>query len=815
MAKIPFKVSARTAKLIGLENFSNEEGAIIELVKNTYDADAKNCILIFDLKYDQFVKEDGEKYQIANRKDSRIYIIDNGNGMTDKVITNQWMTIGTDDKLYQHITEGGRVKTGAKGIGRFALNRLGLVTELLTISKETKLGSYWKVNWNDFDKSGATVSEIEADLVEKLELNLKNEISNRFSGFERIEQLLGDTPFETGTLIEISSLNDNWELDQLDKLFGNLEMLLPPNEQSDFEIHFFSTSEDDKFGKVKTAYYDDYDYKVETKYFDDEKRTLEIKITRNELDIDIIENRYHEIFEYNSMQKFPFRIQDLKSRTITLNKTLDLILSDEIEPDLINQIGEFTFTFYYLKNTKSDDKQDGDLRKYPYRDFNSANRKSWLKRFGGVKIFRDDFRIRPYGENGEDWLKLGERQAQSPGGAGQKLGGYRIRPNQIAGTINISRIHNLSFQDKSGREGIRENSAFELFKNILKEIISIFEKDRNQIMFHLSEVYKKRNKEAEAKQKAQEAADKVKREKELEERAREEQEKNRGNKDDINIPERTGQTSEREITLADGVHILTREIDEKDNEIRLLRNLASVGLIISSFAHEVKSLRSRLIPRTSFLLRELKNHLNEKELNLLDKDDNPFYMIKLIQEEDTKLKHWLEYSLNTLKRDKRERSNLNFGDYFEGFKSTWCKALDQRNCKIHLNGTKDVAYGFRAFEVDMDSIFNNLLSNSLNALKGVKVEQKAIEISWKKSNDNIEIIFSDNGKGLDKKYEDNPEEIFKLLETSKKDKEGNIIGTGLGLYIVKSIIEEYNNSSISIIKVKNGLSLKITFKSRK
>lgn len=48
--KIPFKVSARTARLIGLENFSTEEGAIIELVKNTYDADANKCILIFDLK---------------------------------------------------------------------------------------------------------------------------------------------------------------------------------------------------------------------------------------------------------------------------------------------------------------------------------------------------------------------------------------------------------------------------------------------------------------------------------------------------------------------------------------------------------------------------------------------------------------------------------------------------------------------------------------------------------------------------------------------------------------------------------------------
>ena len=325
-------------------------------------------------------------------------------------------------------------------------------------------------------------------------------------------------------------------------------------------------------------------------------------------------------------------------------------------------------------------------------------------------------------------------------------------------------------------------------------------------MYHFSELHKKKNKEAEAKRKAQEEAERIRKEKE---------EKEEGGNDSQEEPKNDGESSNTEETLAEGVEILTRELDEKDEEIRLLRNLASVGLIISSFAHEVKSLRSRLIPRTSFLLRELKNHLNEKELEKsLDKDDNPFYMIRLIQDEDTKLKHWLEYSLNTLKRDKRERSNLNFGEYFDKFKSTWSKALEQRNIKISLKGTKDSNMVIRAFEVDMDSIFNNLLSNSMNYLKGVKGRQKLIEIEWKRLDDKIEIKFSDNGKGLDEQYLDNPEEIFKLLESSKKDKKGDTIGTGLGLYIVKSIIEEYNNSSISILGVKDGLKHKITFKTR-
>lgn len=806
MSKIPFKVSARTAKLIGLENFSNEEGAIIELVKNTYDADGSNCILLFDLVLTETLDDNDEIIYHTDKHNSKIYIIDNGVGMTKEVISNQWMTIGTDDKLYEHLSDNGRVKTGAKGIGRFALNRLGLVTQLHTISKKSDEKLRWEVNWSDFDQTGTTVSQVKADLEDKADLNLKSELLNKFSDHKNLKDLLEKMSFDTGTIIEISELNDNWEPSQLKDLFGNLEMLLPPKEQSDFEIHLFSATDIESFGKVKTAYYDDYDYKLEAKYKGSDGGNIEIEITRNELDIEAIENRYAEIFDFDLMKKHPYRLEDFKKKSITITKSLSSILSDEIDDDLLSKVGKFNFNFYYLKNTISDDKQDGDLKKYPYKNFSSASRKAWLRRFGGVKIFRDDFRIRPYGENGQDWLKLGERQSQSPGGAGQRLGGYRIRPNQIAGTINISRIDNLNFQDKSGREGIIENDVFLLFENIIKEIISFFEKDRNTIMYHFSELHKKKNKEAEAKRKAQEEAERIRKEKE---------EKEEGGNDSQEDPRNDGESSNTEETLAEGVEILTRELDEKDEEIRLLRNLASVGLIISSFAHEVKSLRSRLIPRTSFLLRELKNHLNEKELEKsLDKDDNPFYMIKLIQDEDTKLKHWLEYSLNTLKRDKRERSNLNFGEYFDKFKSTWSKALEQRNIKISLKGTKDSNMVIRAFEVDMDSIFNNLLSNSMNYLKGVKGRQKLIEIEWKRLDDKIEIKFSDNGKGLDEQYLDNPEEIFKLLESSKKDKKGDTIGTGLGLYIVKSIIEEYNNSSISILGVKDGLKHKITFKTR-
>lgn len=838
--KIPFKVSARTAKLIGLENFSTEEGAVIELVKNTYDADASRCILIFDLKIkkEKVINVEGAEIEIEKfeRENSCIYIIDNGIGMYDKIIQNQWMTIGTDDKLYEHTTEGGRIKTGAKGIGRFALNRLGMLTNMTSLpsvlgvedekeirvdsleTPNTKLipntnniGFEWTVDWKDFDKKGATVSDVEAVLSVKENVNLKHEYVNRFSSYPKIKELLQKIDFKSGTVIEITELNDEWNEDKLKKLFGNLEMLLPPEEQSDFGIDLFLLGNLEEFGTLKRAFYDDYDYKLKATYNNENDKTLNIEISRNELDVDSLENRYTEVFGFDMMKNSPYKLEDFRKEKIVFNLPIEKLISEKVDKKLLERVGKFDFTFYFLKNTISDDKEDGDLKKYPYKSINSANRKSWIKKFGGIKIFRDDFRIRPYGENGDDWLRLGERQAQSPGGVGQRLGGYKIRPNQIAGTIKISRLHNESFQDKSGREGIIENEEFELFKNILLDIIGLFEKDRNVVMYNLSQLHNNRNEEAETLRKAKEDAERIRKQKEQ----RKDYSNDFDRKNGDNTANENKEYSESEENMADAILILEKDNEKKDEELRLLRSLASVGLIISSFAHEVRSLRARLIPRTKFLVDELRNHLDANELaKTLDKDDNPFYMIDLMRDEDTKLKHWLDYSLSTLKVDKRERKNLEFYQYFENFKANWSKALEQRNITLMLNKIDDVDYIIRAFEVNMDSVFNNLLSNSINAHNGFNKEQKKIEISLQKKENDIEIIFSDNAKGLDLKYIDNPEEIFNLNESSKTDNKGNKVGTGLGLYIVKSIIEEYNNSSISIIKIDKGLTFKITFKTR-
>ena len=124
--------------------------------------------------------------------------------------------------------------------------------------------------------------------------------------------------------------------------------------------------------------------------------------------------------------------------------------------------------------------QDGSRDNYYYKVI-SKKRSIWLKQHGGIKIYRDNFLVRPYGDpdaDSFDWLGIDARQASNPAGIGNASESWRVRNAQGQGTIFISRINNDSILDKSSREGIIENEYFKLFKEVIVKVISVFEKDR-------------------------------------------------------------------------------------------------------------------------------------------------------------------------------------------------------------------------------------------------------------------------------------------------------------------------------------------------
>lgn len=759
--KIPFTASARTAMLIGAENFSNPEGAIIELVKNTYDADSSFCYILFD----------GPDEQITD-----IYIIDYGCGMDISTIQNCWMQIGTDDKQQNVQTANGRIKSGAKGIGRFALNRLGSQAVMYT-HKNGEDAYAWKVDWNDFDAPGKKINEIMADL----EVISIQEIKFSLSLLsERFNVLLPE--FNTGTILKISNLADSWGEESVRHLFSSLQDLVPPFNIPAFKLFLYAANISD-LGIVETKLYEDFDYKVSACY---KNQILNLKIERNELDINLLATEYSDLFTLEDMQRSPYSLEDFKRGFFELQMSLlDLnVENKQLLEQQLDKIGDFQFDFFFVKNSKSDIKSESSDTKYPYRLFSPAHRRPWMKRNVGVKIYRDGFRVRPYGENGDDWLHLGDRYAKNPVGAGHRKGGYHIRQNQIVGAVEISRIDNVYLQDKSGREGLQENVIFEIFKDILLGIINLMEVDRNIIMYNLSKLYDIKN----PKEKSKKEADKAQKEGYV--------------------------TIEAFNAVSNGYSVLKEELEEKETELRLLRNLASTGLVITSFSHELKNFRNIAEQRADLLIKMLNSVTSESELKEkgINPYQNPYEFAKDLKQKDNQIRSWLEFSINSISSNKREKTIVNLQEYFDNFYGTWKNITEELRIDFEVVGfVPDMK--IKAYAIDLDTIFNNLISNSIYAIKERKsINNRNIKILGCLKDDLITIQFLDTGKGLDKQYQENPSKVFDAFESSKVDKNGMKIGTGLGLYIVKSTIDGFKDGEVHVLPVSEGFCIEVKFK---
>jgi len=846
MTQISFSVSARTARLIGQENFTNAEGAIIELVKNGYDADAKLCLVIFDIPFPNIpevlsikefdslelepplkkgfhfentifkIKENLDQEILAELKSffykkNSIYIIDNGDGMDDITIENHWMTIGTGNKEKDYISQDGRVKTGAKGIGRFALDRLGALTRLWTRPKKGENGYKWIMDWQQFEAPGLILSDIKASLLSEENLSLDRIIRKKFSLLPFVNNF-GQDIFEKGTLIQIKNLRDNWSQREIQNVYKSLEALIPPKElRIPFRVFQGDIQNPKSFGEVETAFFNEYDYKCFARY-NSTDLTVTIDIERNELEMSTVKARFKHLFD-DVVE--PYDLKTLEEKEFTIKKTVNQILKwskNKENEERLREVGDFDFTFYFIKNNISR-KED-----YPIKSFNSSERTSVLNRFGGIKIYRDSFRVRPYGDPGNDWLDLGRRASKSPAGPGQRIGDWRVGSNQVAGIINISRIHNEQIIDKSDRGALVENLTFTLFKNIITGIIHEFEYDRTKILnpFYLfNEEEKKRVEQERIRQEAIILAEKL-----YEARIVKEEKSNhfdndpnfsqqKTNSNQKNTNSNTEQKEEFRKIIEDSFQQF-RTDDEKDAEIAQVRNLASLGLILSSFAHELRGLKNNIneIPQLEAIFEKIASPELKSSYSYKDGKN----IIELLKSDGEKIEHWVDYSLTAIKKDKRKRTNLNFNEYFLSLKKNWNKVLQERN--IYLNTIEHkYNYNFRAFEIDMNTIFGNLISNSIDSFNNLsEIIAREITIDHKIEDNKIKILYSDNGTGLPDVFT-NKEDIFLAFTTSKKDKNGMDIGTGLGMYLVKGVVDD-NNGIIEVLDSKKGFKLKIEFPTR-
>ena len=837
MIRIPFKVSARTARLIGRENVATSKGAVIELVKNGYDEDSRYSIIYIDninsvfhelLSAEQYnslllagvdqsllervyikkedayvVRESVGSYistLVQRQKElAELYIIDCGEGMTRLIIENYWMTIGTDNKSSNYITHNGRIKAGAKGIGRFALDKLGEKCEMLTffdpnvhdcVDEDVAVKGYrWNVNWSDFDGTGATIDSIGADLegltstyLETIKsLNIPTNIKNLLTKYNAAH----------GTILRITDLRDIWDEDTVVQLYDDLGVLVPYSEDQDYSIILKASLTPEKYGEVKSAFCDDYDYKLVAHATSDQK--VKITIYRNEYNVESIPQSF---FRRPNQQKENYSRETFLRGFWTLERTFSELIPGYKDNDILHvfeNIGAFDFTFYFMKRTAT---QKDEMRFF-YKHCSYNLRSEWLDKFGGIKLFRDKFRVRPYGERNNsafDWLGLGARKQKSPAGVAKSNGGYRVEVENVAGAICISRLTNINFEDKSSREGLQENRSFSVFKMLIQGIISIFEEDRSTIARELAADDLDRNGDAQNQALAEQLARRI-------------MEKHR---DSFESEEDRQNPHYRSMTLLAALNERkTQEIEQLREEQKMLRALASSGLMLASFSHDLSKLNNSMGYRYDMIKSLFLEKLPETVFQDCEDRKNPYLLLDTAKQTDEKMQNWLNFSIGIIKKDKRKRRDIILSTYFHNLKLIWASIFDARAIRCDVNGVNNLK--IRAFEIDFDSIFYNLFSNSIEAFIRLRENrERIISINFEVTNESVVCEYRDSGPGLSPDIV-NPEDILKPMYTTKRSKlTGEEIGTGLGMWIVKLVAED-NDATINLLNPVEGFGMNIIF----
>jgi len=822
MARIPFKVSARAARLIGRENVATSQGAITELVKNAYDADATSCAIFFlprekstptSLTEKQFVElhgvlanaedfypliddkrvlrselteEDRTSIDAAFQNILDLWIVDNGHGMSAKTIEDHWMVIGTDVKEAIDISLGGRVVTGAKGIGRFALDRLGQECDLFSGQPNQISIVRWFVDWGDFEGDGKIIDDVEAVLdIESRSINMVYQEAGLDAQLPKTSPSQGKpgTPlqFNSGTAIKISYLHDRWDQRDSLKLKQTLEALLPPKDRGDFNIYVYDHRAAEDSGWIDNFPPDQFDYRLEAKV--SATGDVRIKIDRQEIDASKIRQ---SVFDMEAMQTPGYRLEDFERGSYAYQTNIQklLKLKDDGVGDFL-AIGPFDFTLYFFKLARPS--QD-NLKRYPQKNFDASTRRRWLKNSGGIRLYRDGFRVRPYGEpntQGSDWLLLGQRVAANPAAA--KRIGWRVPPQQLAGTINITKAGNPLLADQSNREGIMNERAFATFREFMLALIGEFEHDRSYIYHHFDKAYDLDHLEEADVAEGKQLADDVLADSTISPQ----------NQPDILPATKPADPKSDLAKIAKAYKSEERKNEALKDDIQVMRGMATLGTVLVSFTHELKQIKANMESRRVRMENSLRRVVDEAKLQSLPEQINPFNIVDRWSREDEKVSRWVDFALSAVSPTKRRRRVMNVADYLADLSKHWDEFLKSKQVGLHIRCDDEMPLNILAHEIDLDSIFYNLIVNSVEAF--IRPSAETTRDIWitvsESAEDRMEILYKDNGPGLSNCF-NVPDDIF-IFGASSKANDGSleVSGTGIGMWLVKNIVDDYNGTA--------------------
>jgi C4-dicarboxylate-specific signal transduction histidine kinase len=414
-----------------------------------------------------------------------------------------------------------------------------------------------------------------------------------------------------------------------------------------------------------------------------------------------------------------------------------------------------------------------------------------LDTYCGIKIYRDNFRVKPYGDIGNDWLELDKSKVSD-------THGYRVGNNQTVGVIRISDEKNPLFIDATNREGIIENEAYEQLKNFVLKCITLisdtrkeaYEKSTSELK-KLKESKKEQREKAETKKKEQDQffketmkllengnsstnelqsrLNKWKQEQEQSQREREEQQEKTEN-------------------------AYQKVLDYQENELSMYKNLATLGILTGNFGHETQDIISRIGGSISYfeaITPTIENKYFEKITTILKSDFS-------------RIEGYSSMIVEFLRKYKRDvKTNLDFGAVLNGICQLYINMLQEFRIEFSWNSRYSICYTMR--QIDLESIIINMITNAFEQVKGK--EMRRIHIQFTQDDDWIYLEFEDSGNGVPVERRD---KIFQAFVTTKEE------GIGLGLNIVKDIVTSYGGKiNVSDSKELGGAKFLIQFERSK
>lgn len=696
--EVGFTVDAGLIQRLGYELVGRAETAVSELIKNAYDADATTVSVTF-------INSDAPG--------GTLIISDDGVGMTESQLVNGFMRISSADKIHNPISERfKRRRAGRKGIGRFATQRLGSRLTIITQTLDSSYATQIIIEWSKY----------------KMDVELSS-IKFPISYVEKEK--------DEGTILIIEGLAEGWTDASIKRVYRYVldllqpEYLIPNNIEINESEVLPNSQKHQKFNVVFHKTVNNQTTTIIGKSEDITKKNLvniEGYMDGSSCCYSVVSNKL--VTEIDDIDSFPIPENSLNIKDVHF-KVCYFIYEPQYYIDAITKI-----------------------------ELNDTSKLA--KREGGIKLYRNGFRVLPYGEEGNDWLGLDKRYSGSSGKTNIPWSNANF-----FGFVQIIDAEGDLFEETASREGLIENRALEETITFVKTILEIA---RKRISAEIFRIRKEEKTESSFDDKIVDLEGKI-----LKQIVHLES--------IVSEPEKE-KVLELKNRIDEWFVLLKQQNQSLLDEMSMVRILAGIGLAIGVFTHEMRGLTGSV----RGIMSPIYNSVKEEKTK------------ELLEELDKSVANLVEYNASfeqiIAQNAQRELKPINLIETINRF----CKSISRDSLKRGIEITRQF-YNHNSLitipmhESEWHTILLNLYTNARKAIKRANHKGK-ISIIAGKFGEKIYVEFMDNGDGIKEEYKDR---IFNAFFTTSIPASvgtvyDDLVGSGLGLKIVKDIITSYKGN---------------------